>query len=406
MKLYLETFGCRANHYDTEAIRALAASGGHEIVADVAEADVAVVNTCAVTSEAERDARRAVRRVAARNPGVRTLVTGCAAALPSSAPALRALPTVQQVVGAFDRAQMAELLGVPASDAVLAQDTARAVLRIQDGCDEHCTFCATTLARGANRSRPADSLVREALELAHHHAEVVITGTHIGTWGADCGSSLGELVERLITRTSRVRFRLSSLEATEVDARLQELFSGSDGRLVPHLHAPLQSGSDRLLKRMGRHWYTARSYADAVERLAARLPWFGLGADVIAGFPGETAEDHRDTMSVVERLPFTYLHVFPYSPRPGTAAVRLPGAIEPAVTRARAAELRELGARKARAYLGRRAGSSADCIVISAGATREAVTEDYLTVRVDGVRPRGHRFQGDLRLEGDSMVAA
>lgn len=404
MKLYLQTFGCRANRYDSEAVRALAVNGGYEIVDDARCADVAVVNTCAVTAEAERDARKAVRRIAGRNQGIRTIVTGCAAALPASAGRLRALPTVQHVIGGSNAADMAAALGVSASAAVAAQSSVRAVLRVQDGCDEHCTFCVTTLARGANRSRPADDLVAEAAVLAQRHSEIVITGIHIGSYGRDRGSSLGALMERLVADVRHVRFRLSSLEATEVDDRLAGLFCDRSSGLAPHLHAPLQSGSDRLLRRMGRHWYSAREYATAVDRLAAKLPAFGLGADVIAGFPGETEEDHRATVTLIERLPFTYLHVFTYSPRPGTAALRLPDQVPPAVAHARSQELRELGQAKAREYRLRRAGGDADLIVVRSGPEREALSEDYLAVRLAESRPRGERFSARLGLEGDSLV--
>ncbi|HET9455328.1 MAG TPA: MiaB/RimO family radical SAM methylthiotransferase [Gemmatimonadaceae bacterium] len=404
MKLYLRTFGCRANHYDTEMVRALAVRGGHEIVEDAAAADLAVVNSCAVTAEAERDARKAVRRLGGENPRLRTLVMGCSAALPQSASVLRELPTVQHVIAGADRQAIATALGVPLTDDVLPQSTVRAVLRIQDGCDEHCTFCATTIARGANRSRSVESLVREARALSEHHHEIVITGTHIGSYGRDGGSSLGALMERLLLAVPGARFRLSSLEATEVDDRLAELLAGSGGQLAPHLHAPLQSGSDRLLKRMGRHWYSASTYARSVERLAARLPVFALGADVIAAFPGETDADHAATVALVEQLPFTYLHVFTYSPRPGTAATRLPGHVPLAAAQARSHELRHLGQKKGKEYRAARAGTAADLIVISSGADREALSEDYLTVRVTASKPRGERFTGRLSLEGDALA--
>jgi len=249
-----------------------------------------------------------------------------------------------------------------------------------------------------------DALAREAQALSEHHHEIVITGTHIGSYGMDCGSSLGELMERLLVEVPRARFRLSSLEATEVDDRLAELLAGSGGQLTPHLHAPLQSGSDRLLKRMGRHWYTAGTYARAIERLAARMPVFALGADIIAAFPGETDADHAATVALVEQLPFTYLHVFTYSPRPGTAATRLPGHVPLAAAQARSHELRHLGQKKGKEYRAARAGAMADLIVISSGLTREAMSEDFLTVRVPASRSRGARFSARLELDGETLV--
>jgi threonylcarbamoyladenosine tRNA methylthiotransferase MtaB len=238
--------------------------------------------------------------------------------------------------------------------------------------------------------------------LADRHPEIVLTGIHIGHYGVDLGDgnfTLSGLVERLVRHVPRVRFRLSSLEATEVDDGLRDLFAHPD-RLAPHLHAPLQSGSDAVLKRMGRHWYTAGKYADAIERLAGSATVFALGADVIAGFPGETEDDHRRSLSLVELLPFTYLHVFPYSVRPGTAAERLPGHVGSATTERRAAELRAVGERCAAAHRASRLGGDCDLVVMGA-VRREGLTEDYLTVDVDSSIPRGTRLRA--RLEGDGV---
>lgn len=405
MKVHLRTFGCRANQYDTERVRAMVVQGGHEIVDDVTDADFAIFNSCAVTSEAERDLRKAVRRASARNPRLRSAVMGCASALPGSRATIHELPSVDHVVAGADLTAIADALGVSPDTVPASQHGARALLRIQDGCDEHCTFCATTIARGANRSRPMDEIVHEASALAEHHPEIVITGTHIGSFGADIGSSLGALMERLVVAVPRARFRLSSLEATEVDERLVDLLVSGGPHIAPHLHAPLQSGSNRLLKRMGRHWYTAATYAAAVERLASRLPVFGLGADIIVAFPGETAEDHAETVGLVERLPFTYLHVFTYSPRPGTAATRLADHVPLGAAQERSHELRHLGQKKGKEYRAARAGGSADVVVTAATPRREGITEDYLTVAIRGVpRPRGARFSGRLELEDELLV--
>jgi threonylcarbamoyladenosine tRNA methylthiotransferase MtaB len=346
---------------------------------------------------------------------LRSIVMGCAAALDDQRPEplrARGLPTVQRVIAGADLPALAAALELPMPLELLtrAQSGTRALLRVQDGCDEHCTFCATTMARGANRSRRADVLVEEASALAERHAEIVITGVHIGSYGLDAGSSLGELMQRLVRDVPTVRFRLSSIEATELDARLVELLAGDPRRVAPYVHAPLQSGSDRVLRRMGRNWYTSATYSDALERLAARMPVLGLGADIITGFPGETDADHAATIALVERLPFTSLHVFPYSPRPGTAATRLPNPVSPVVAKARAAEFRALAERKARSYIGERAGGRADVIAIgpaeSSGGTREGLTGDYLTVRLaDASVPRGSRFDATLTLDGPTLVA-
>lgn len=388
-RVYLRTFGCRANQYDTESVRAMVEAAGGEIVATPEAADAAVFNSCAVTAAAEADLRRAVRWAARKRSSLRTVVMGCAAARDRGE--IAALPTVSEVIAGGDVAAVGAALGLSVHGAPPnVQTGTRALLRIQDGCDEHCTFCATTLARGAARSRPVDALVEEAMRLADRHPEIVLTGIHIGHYGADTGDSLSALVECLVRDVPRVRFRLSSLEATEVDDRLRELFT-EPTRLAPHLHAPLQSGSDTILKRMGRHWYTAASYARAVEAIARAAPAFALGADVIAGFPGESDADHHRTMSLIEALPFTYLHVFPFSVRPGTAAERLPGHVPSATIDRRARELRALGERAAAAHRTARAGSECDLVVIGSGTRREGLTEDYLTVDVHAAVPRGTR---------------
>ena len=415
MKVYLRTFGCRANQYDTERVRAMVEAAGGTIVETPDEADAAVFNSCAVTGGAEADLRQGVRRAARGRPALRSVVMGCAAALDVRAhagrgTALSALPSVRSVVAGADLDAVAAALGLPPAAAAAlpgrGQSGARALLRVQDGCDEHCTFCATTLARGAHRSRPIDELVDEAAMLAAHHSEIVLTGVHIGSYGHEIGGSLGALVTRLVRDVPGVRFRLTSVEATEVDPVLRDLLTGNPVRVAPHLHAPLQSGSDAVLKRMGRHWYRAADYALAIERLVRDTPVFGLGADVIAGFPGETAADHRATVQLVERLPFTSLHVFPWSPRPGTAAERLPGRVAAGLVSARAAELRELSVRKAAAYRAARVGGTADVVVVSGAPRREGLTGDYLTVGVaEDTLPRGSRFVATLGAGDPHLMA-
>ena len=411
MNVYFHTFGCKANQYDTELVRQAFADQGAVVVEDPAVADLAVVNSCTVTHESEAKLRRLVRRVS-RAGRAETIVMGCAAALDDGA--IAALPSVRAVVANADPntvLRAAGLSSLPGPRVFSPRGTGkhRALLKIQDGCDEHCTFCATTLARGANRSRPVADLVDEARALAEHHAEIVLTGVHIGTYGQDAapgvltpgrrpgvnppGRSLGELLEHLVEAVPGVRFRLSSVEATEVDDTLARLLIEAPRHVAAHLHAPLQSGSNGILKRMGRHWYNAESYRARIEWLAERLPVFGLGADVIAGFPGETADDHRASLTLLRALPFTYLHVFPFSVRPDAAAAKLPGQLSAAVIGTRARELRELGEAKARAYRAARSGQRADGVVAGrAGGRVDVLTEDYLSVylptdRWDG-RPR------------------
>jgi threonylcarbamoyladenosine tRNA methylthiotransferase MtaB len=401
VNVYFHTFGCKANQYDTERVRAAFDAGGAVVVDDPALADLAIINSCTVTHESEVKLRRFVRHVA-KSGHAQTIVMGCAAALDDGA--IAALPSVRAVVANADPALVLRAAGLSGAVAVGAQHAAplqlygrsRALLKIQDGCDEHCTFCATTLARGNNRSRSVAELVEEARALSRRHAEIVMTGVHIGTYGQDRSSSLsaprrggqgvrtlGALLERLIEAVPAVRYRLSSVEATEVDDTLARLLIDAPRNVAAHLHAPLQSGSNRVLKRMGRHWYTAESYRARIEWLAERLPVFGLGADVIAGFPGESDADHHASLTLLHALPFTYLHVFPFSVRPDAPAARLAGQVRPEVIRERARELRALGEAKAQAYRLRRVGQVADGVVSGRGQGKvELLTEDYLTVYI------------------------
>jgi threonylcarbamoyladenosine tRNA methylthiotransferase MtaB len=408
VRFVLRTHGCRANQYDSEAVRSMMLSSGATEVADAEDADVAIFNSCSVTAAAEAELRKDVRRAARANPFLRTIIMGCAPGLSArdeKVNPLRTLPTVAESVAGADLELVAFAIGLPGDAAKSARGTqtgARGLLRIQDGCDEHCTFCAATLARGSSRSRTEGELIDEAASLADVHPEIVLTGVHIGSYGADIGSSLSSLVEALIAAVPAVRFRLSSLEATEVDTRLRDLFA-DESRLAPYLHAPLQSGSDRVLKRMGRSWYTASDYESSVERVVSQRSVFGLGADIICGFPGETEEDHRDTVALVERLPFTSLHVFPYSPRPGAASVRLPRPVGSPDIQRRCAELRELAGRKLAAYRTSRAGGNADVV---ATAASEGLTEDYLSVAipVPGIRRRD-RFAATLAERQGALTA-
>jgi len=399
VNVYFHTFGCKANQYDTERVRQAFDASGATIVDDPALADLAVVNSCTVTHESEVKLRRLVRHVA-KSGHAQTIVMGCAAALDNGA--IATLPGVRAVVANAEPDAVLSAAGLggrltPGRRPGVSRDRSRALLKIQDGCDEHCTFCATTLARGNNRSRPVEELIEEAQSLAEYHVEIVLTGVHIGTYGQDVhrGSAdpgrkpgdhrnLSALLESLITAVPRVRFRLGSVEATEVDDSLARLLIEAPRNLAAYLHAPLQSGSNRVLKRMGRHWYTAESYRARIEWLAERLPVFGLGADVIAGFPGETDADHHASLTLLHALPFTYLHVFPFSVRPDAPAARLPGQLPPEVIRERARELRELGEAKAAAYRQARRGQTADGVVTGRGKGQiEVMTEDYLSVYLD-----------------------
>ena len=415
MRVYFHTFGCKANQYDTEAMRQELEARGASPAEGWDEADVCVVNTCTVTSRADADARRIVRKMKRENPDVRIVVAGCSAALRPDD--YRGMQGVADVVAGQDPVRVAASveesrpasrlvqLGMEGSLDRIDQEPVgaeilkrregmtRGWLKIQDGCDRKCAFCATRLARGASRSRFPDEIVREARALARRHPELVLTGIHIGHYGRDLGSEAAEvlgaepalstLLRRLLDRIPDVRFRLGSVEATEVDDLLLELLAGSGGRVAPHLHMPLQSGADPVLRRM-RRWHTRETYRSRALEIAGRMPVLGLGADIITGFPGETDDDHARTRVLVEELPYTYLHVFPFSPREGTAAADLveEDPVPERVAGERSRELRELVRRKRRRYVAGRMGTRAR--VVREGDGGRGLTGDYLRVEVRG----------------------
>ena len=397
-RIYLRTFGCRANQYDTERMRQLLELRGCETVDDLALADAVVVNSCTVTQGADSELRRYVRAVNRRaGRSTPVVVAGCAAAV--GADALRGLEGVTAVVPGQDPEAVASSLGVFArsaselSPAVLdrAARGTRAWLKVQDGCDLNCSYCVIRIARGRNRSRAPEEIVEEARRLSEHHPEISLTGIHIGLYGKDLKprTPFSTLVDLLLDRVPAVRFRIGSLECNQLDDRIIELMHSSAGRLAPHLHVPLQSGSDRILRSMRRAYPIAR-YRERVERLAERVWPLGLGTDVIVGFPGETDEDHQRTREVIQALPFTYVHVFPYSTRPDTDAERLPDRLPPLVKAERSREIRELVRARSEAYRKSRVGTLAR-IVLEGRDMEVAVTGDYLKMPARlslRVRPR------------------
>ena len=422
MRVYLHTFGCKANQYDTERIRQELEARGRVTVESADRADLCVVNTCTVTNQADAEARRYVRRIRRENPGLEVVVVGCSAILRPDE--YRGLEGVVGVVEGHDPEEVARTAeesrpraasplvqlqsGFDDGDGAVCQDgtdgpspdgwgilterrgATRGWLKIQDGCDRKCSFCATRLVRGVSRSRPVAEVVEEARVLSRAHPELVLTGIHIGHYGGDMhpATSLSELAARLLDEVPGVRFRLGSVEATEIDDLLLDLLEKSGGWLAPHLHMPMQSGSDQVLARM-RRWHTRDMYRARALEVAARVAVLGLGADVIAGFPGETSDDHQDTLSLIEELPFTYLHVFPFSPRTRTAAAEMPDQVTQRIAGERSRELRELGVEKGGAHRARRVGGWADVILEGDGG--RGLTGDYLRVEVttNGSAPEG-----------------
>jgi threonylcarbamoyladenosine tRNA methylthiotransferase MtaB len=420
-RVYLHTFGCRANQYDTDRIRQLLELRGCETVTDPAQADAVVVNSCTVTQNADSELRRYVRSVSRRaGEHVPVVVAGCATAV--AAAAIRELEGVTAVVPGQDPEAVAVSLGVrshqPAeSEAILLERSAgrtRAWLKVQDGCDLNCSYCVIRVARGRNRSRPPDEIVQEARLLAENHPEVSLTGIHIGLYGKDLRprTSFSALLDSLLDEVPDVRFRIGSLECNQLDDRVIDMMEDSDGRLAPHLHVPLQSGSDRVLRLMRRAYMGGR-YLERVERLCECVWPLGLGTDVIVGFPGESDADHGRTLNLIERLPYTYVHVFPYSDRSGTDAQNLPDRVAPNVKAERSREIRELVRGKAEEYRRRRIDTPAR-VVLEGDDMEIAVTGDYLKIpAADSLRVAGPRLQpawvaamdGQLRAEANTRAA-
>ena len=370
------TFGCRLNAFESEVMRGAAAAAGL--------ADAVIVNTCAVTAEAERQARQAIRRARRRRPGARIVVAGCAAQLAPQS--FAAMPEVDSVLGNREKLDPASLApsapGLRVDDIMVPREgtvhpisgfrgRARAFVEIQNGCDHRCTFCIIPFARGNNRSVTADAVIGQVRTLvAEGCREIVLTGVDIASYGADlpAGPRLGGLVRRILRQIPELpRLRLSTLDPAAFDEELFDTFAG-EPRLMPHAHLSLQAGSDLILKRMKRRH--GRGAARALcRRLGTLRPDIVLGADLIAGFPTEEEADFAETLAHVEECGITFLHVFPYSPRRGTPAARMPQ-VPPAVRRARAGRLRALGAGRLAHHLTAQVGSATSVLVEGPGSGR------------------------------------
>ena len=323
------SLGCRLNIAESERIRALVA----------VEGNLVVVNSCAVTSEAVRQTRQAIRRARRANPDARLLVTGCAADIEREQ--LAAMPEVDGLIANADKLD-ALAWNVPEPERTPPLQRTRAFIAVQNGCDHACTFCVIPQGRGPSRSLSVAEVSREVEEHLDQGApEVVLTGVDLTSWGHDLpdSPSLGALVRALLDAFPKLqRLRLSSLDGIEIDAELFDLIA-HEPRLMPHVHLSLQHGADLILKRMKRRHSRAQAL-DLVSRLKAARPEIAVGADIIAGFPTETEAHHADNLAIIAALPVVHGHVFPYSPRPGTPAARMPQ-VDRKVIRQRAAELRE-----------------------------------------------------------------
>lgn len=377
--LTVHTLGCKINQFDGAAVGVAARAAGYRVVPGDERADVVIINTCTVTGRAEAEGRRLVGRLRRRNPGATIVMTGCHAQVDPKAAA--AVAGVDLVVGTLEKDRLVELLtehealgrsmgeplvrvGDPRARRTLEVprvdrfgSRARAFVKVQDGCNAGCAFCVIPRARGRSRSAPIPDVLRQ-IEAYHRagYREVVLAGIHLGAYGRDLAprATLAELLAAILDQGRMPRVRVSSIEPTHATDALLDLMAG-DERVCPHFHLPLQSGSDAVLRRM-RRGYTAARYRERVDRIFSRLPGAALGLDVIAGFPGETDADHALTERFIDELPAAYLHVFPFSPRPGTRAAEAPDALRRAVVTERAERLRALGERKRAAYLRAMAG--------------------------------------------------
>jgi threonylcarbamoyladenosine tRNA methylthiotransferase MtaB len=402
-RFFVQNFGCRATQADGAALESLLAARGFEPAAERGAAELVVLNTCTVTAAADEDARHAIRRAHRENPSARILVTGCYA---QRAPGeLAAMPGVSWVVGNSHKTEIADLVSIsnasvneayhgnihvgdifaqhgflsaPVQDA--AGDRTRPNLKIQDGCNNRCSFCIIPFVRGRSRSAPAAQVVEQVRNLARRYREIVLSGINLGRWGREPSSEmrLADLIRLLLAETGVERLRLSSVEPMDFSDELLELMASSP-RIAKHVHAPLQSGCDRTLRRMHRK-YRPRHYAARILKARELMPDAAIGADVMVGFPGETEDDFEEGRCFIDSLPFTYLHVFTYSERPGTPAAQHAEAVPIPVRKARNRILRELADAKNREFRSRMVGRTLSAVTLHEGGG--ALSDNYLRIEL------------------------
>ena len=411
---FVRSFGCRASQADGAALEEGLRAKGFEAAAE-REAGLVVLNSCTVTAAADEEIRNAVRHARRENPAARILVTGCYA---QRAPEeIAALEGVTWVVGNSDKARIPEFMdeaccgehyhgqiqvrdifaeagffAAPAGGA--GGERTRPNLKIQDGCNNRCSFCVIPFVRGRSRSGPADWVVERVRDLAMANREVVLSGINLGRWGRERsgGMRLAELVRRLLEETGIERLRVSSVEPMDFSDELLELMAGSP-RIAKHVHAPLQSGCGAVLKRMRRK-YRPGHYEERIRKARALMPEAAVGADVMAGFPGETEEEFEESRRFIETLPFTYLHVFTYSERPGTEAEAMGGAVPMEERRRRNRVLRELGEAKNREFRRNMVGRKLSVVTLSEGA----LSGNFLKVKL--AEPRARNRMIDVEIGG------
>jgi threonylcarbamoyladenosine tRNA methylthiotransferase MtaB len=450
---HIEQFGCRATQADGAAIERQLLDRGCSPASDASRADIIVINTCTVTAAADAQARDAIRKFHSSNPSTQLIVTGCYA---QRAPEeLSQLPGVSWVVGNSHKPQIPNLIDFgqnsqqspssyfplsvlqsfptePSTNSkrILVGDLldresflaapvlggegnhTRPTLKIQDGCNSRCSYCVIPFVRGESRSLAPSLVIQEIDQLTSSgYREIILSGINLGTYGRDLSPrvELQELLRLILRETSIERLRLSSIEPLDVTQDLIDLFASSD-RLARHFHIPLQSGSDRILAGM-RRWYRAEHYARRVSLISEKIPGAAIGADVITGFPGETDEDHSTTLSFIENLPFTYLHVFSYSERPGTTAASLDYKVPADVIKRRARELRALSESKSSAFRQSQLGHTLRVLTLRSGEnessdTTPALSSNYVKVRVRGSHARNQWLDVcPASVEGNYLLA-
>jgi len=461
---HIQQFGCRATQADGAAIERQLLDRGYTPAPNPATASIVVLNTCTVTAAADAQARDAIRKIHAHNPAAQLIVTGCYA---QRAPEeLAALPGVSWVVGNSHKPQIPNLVTqiapfAPSSSSVGAQHVAphlgaisnlvdcprpapilsgdifahpeflsapieggeshhtRPILKIQDGCNNRCSFCVIPYVRGKSRSLPPHQVIHEIQSLTESGSrEIVLSGINLGTYGRDLAprAELLDLLRRILDETSLERLRISSIEPQDATQDLIDLFASTD-RIAQHFHMPLQSASDPILAAMHR-WYRSEHYARRLDLIHDRLPNAAIGADVIAGFPGETESDHAATLAFIDRHPFTYLHVFSYSPRPGTKAAQSPNQVPAATIKRRARELRSLSESKSSAFRRSQIGRTLrvltlhrddehDASLPSTTHTTPAISSNYLRVHAPGIFQSNEWLDVEIKSEeGNYLVSA
>lgn len=377
------TLGCRVNQYDTDAMRGLFIQGGYTLVDFDEKADIYVINTCSVTNMGERKSRQLIRKAKRTNEDAYIIVTGCYAQLAPEA--IAAIDGVNLVIGTNNRHRVVELVEQLESTEkqisivrnIMEQatfeemplygneiDKARAFMKIQEGCNNYCTFCIIPYTRGKLKSRRVEDIVKEAKRLVEHgYHEIVLTGIHLGNYGIELPEkpNLAGVVKALLEIPGLERIRLGSIESVEVSEELVDLMA-NEPRFCTHLHLPLQAGSDHILKLMNRH-YNLQEFKDLIARLRSRIPGLAITTDIIAGFPGETDEDFEETMKTVEEIGFTHIHAFPYSKREGTPAAAMEDQVPEAVKKTRVALLNSLGQKGLQNFAEQMIGKPAEILI-------------------------------------------